>query len=92
MPIQAQFLGDQENPICIVISNLDSNENYDDLLGQAQAILDFGKLTEMKEQPGGFSAVTTVEDRKYRISFSTRESRGLTIAMAMLGEMKESAE
>ena len=89
LPIQIQFLGEEDDPICIAISGLDSSESYSELLELAKGRIDFEALTEVKDQGDGMSAIYIIDGRSYRISFSTRSSQGRTMAMAMIGEIEE---
>lgn len=88
-PIQIQFLGAEDDPICVAISRLDSDESYSDLIELAKKRVDFEALTDVKDQGEGMSAIASIEGRSYRISFSTRNSRGQTMAMAMIGEIRK---
>ena len=89
-PVQVQFLGDEVDPICIVISTIDEDQAYDDLLEAAGTAVDFSTLADVKDQPFGMSAVAIINSRKFRISFSTKQTQDRTVAMAVIGEMKAS--
>ncbi|MCX9148082.1 hypothetical protein [Erythrobacter sp. WG] len=89
-PVQVQFLGDEADPICIVISVLDEGQSYENLLEAARTAFDFSALAEVKDQASGMSSVATINSRKFRVSFSTKQTQDRTVAMAVIGEMKAS--
>jgi len=89
-PVQVQFLGDETDPICIVISALDGGQSYETLLEAARTAFDFSALAEVKDQASGMSAVATLNSRRFRVSFSTKQAQDRTVAMAVIGEMKAS--
>jgi hypothetical protein len=89
-PVQVQFLGDKADPICIVISAIDECQSYENLLEAARTAFDFSALAEVKDQASDMSAVATINSRKFRVSFSTKQTQNRTVAVAVIGEMKAS--